>query len=383
MPLIKNKNKIWTIFAISLIILLSSLWWLNRTNRIESFTMNEDASPYSNIADAVNMRSQASIVNYLESTNAPRSLMDKIQLETYNPDVMITDKTIYVSDPTWTGISSSMKGTADYNLDEIATDILNKNPRQKFKWDKVFIDMTQNKDQTITAVRVPGMPAFLTNDACNKNGLLNSDFKEDICKTYAGNPTMIQEKCKLLSPENCKIPSCCVLIKGGQCVAGNQFGPTFVSENGIDIDFSYFYHKNECYGNCGTAQNYKVACGGYENSSTGISKECMVQMFNNYGCPNSTPDAFINDTMVHAYSQTSKQYVDDYIKKSVGIIRGTKTEESYKLCYGNAENTNGSGEFDNLVGTSLVETGLNFANLDIANASPDALENYTPPKRPA
>lgn len=335
MPLSKNKNKIWTIFAISLIILLSSLWWVNRASAIETFTMNSDDWPYSNIADAVNMRGQTNIVNYLESTTAPHSLLDTIQLKTYNPAVTaIADKTIYVNDPTWTGISSNTKGTADYNLNEIATDILNQNPQQKIKWDQVFIDATQEK--TISSLWVPANPAFLTNDACNKNGLLNSDYKKDMCKTYDGNPEMIQEKCKQLSPENCKIPSCCVLIKGGQCVAGNQFGPTFVSENGIDIDFSYFYHKNECYGNCKTAQNYKLACGGYVNSSTGISKDCMVQLFNNYGCPNSKPDAFINDTMVQAYSKTTKKYVEDYIKKSVGIIRDTNTEESYKLCYGNA-----------------------------------------------
>jgi hypothetical protein len=375
-----SKNKIWTIFAISLIILLSSLWWLNRTSMPEAFTMNEDASLYANIADEVNMRAQTSIVSYLESSTAPYSLLDEIQLETYNPDVLIADKTIYVSDPTWSGISSSMKGTADYNLDEIATDILNNNPQQKVKWDEVFIDTTPNESQTITAVRVPGIPAFLTNDACNKNGLLNSDFKEDICKTYAGNAEMIQEKCKKLSPENCKIPSCCVLIKGSQCVAGNQFGPIFASENGVDIDFSYFYHKNKCYGKCGTAEEYRVACGGYENSSTGVSKECMVKMFNNYGCPNPNPDALINDNMVQAYSLTTKQYVDDYIKKSVDTILWTDTEESYNLCYGKDE----TSTVPSLAGTGASVEGKSLVDpTSLANASPDDLKNYTPPKTPS
>lgn len=52
-----------------------------------------------------------------------------------------------------------------------------------------------------------------------------------------------------------------------------------------------------------------------------------------------------------------------------------------------------TGKFDNLVGASLLETGLNFtnrdignidiANIDIANATPDSLQKYTPPNMPA
>jgi hypothetical protein len=374
MPLSKNKKKIWTIFGISLVILLSSLWWLNMTTPVEAFTLGTDASPYSNIGDQVNMRAQTSNVNYLESTAAPLSLLDEIQLETYNPDVLLADRTIYVSNPTWAGISSSMKGTADYSLDEIATDILNQNPEQKLKWSEVYIDTTKNNDQSITAVRVPGIPEFLNNDACNVKSLLNSDYTTDICETYANDPIKLNAKCKALTADNCNIPNCCVLLSGNNCVAGNRNGPMFSSENGIDIDYSYFHYKNKCYGDCGKGLKYKAACSSYLTNSTGVSKDCMIQMFNNYGCPNPSPDALINDSMVQEYSETTKRYVDDYIKKSVNTILWTDTEESYNLCYGKDETSTvqslaGTGE--SVEGKSLIDP------IALANASPDDLKNYT------
>jgi hypothetical protein len=111
-------------------------------------------------------------------------------------------------------------------------------------------------------------------------------------------------------------------------------GPVFLTENGKEVDVNYYYYKDKCYGNCASADTYAAACGGYTANSTGISKECMIQTFNNYGCPNPNPDALINDNMVNAYSKTSKQYVDNYIKKAVDVLSNTYTDESNALCNG-------------------------------------------------
>jgi len=160
----------------------------------------------------------------------------------------------------------------------------------------------------------------IINDSCSTKGILHSDYKEDICEKYGRNPRKLDEKCKSMSVTNCKIPNCCVLLDGKQCRAGNTNGPLFLTDKGKDIDFSFYYNKQKCYGQCDPNFNPLKKCDKYLHNSVGISKDCMTQMFNNFGCSNPEPDYFINDDMIKKYSLSSRKYVENHIKSEVGNL---------------------------------------------------------------
>ena len=301
------------ILGIISIILIGILYWLQRSTIRET---------YRNLGDGEHMRAQTGIVNYLESSNNP-SLMETIQMATYDPSILANDKTIYLQQKNSLDI---LKG--DYTLNDIATDIMNENA-DEIDWKNVYVD-----DSAASVLAVLSKPTTSIDTLYGKKGILNSEFKEDICAKYGNNFETLTKKCEELSGENCKLTDCCVLLNGTKCVAGSLSGPIFLTENGVEVDQNYYYYKDKCYGNCESADTYATACGAYTPDSTGISKECMIQTFNNYGCPNPSPDDLINDQMVKAYSQTSKQYVDNYIKKAVDVLYDTYDEASDTLCNG-------------------------------------------------
>jgi hypothetical protein len=306
------QNK-YLLLIIMNVILIGIFCLLYRTPIVETYT---------NIGDDEHMREQKSTVEYLESKESP-TLIDEIKIKAYDPSVFFGDKTIY----------NDQKNTfdpveGDYELNEIATDIMNEN-NNKIDWRHVYV----NDSSKVFAV-IPN-PSTSIDDLYGHKGLLNSDFKEDICTKYIGDLKTINKKCKQLSATNCKIPDCCVLLNGTKCVSGNINGPTFLTENGKSVDQLYFYHKDKCYGNCETSDTYADACGNYSKDSTGISKECMIQMFNNYGCPNPKPDSLINDQMVKDYKNTTMEYVGKYIKTAMDIMTKNYNNESDALCTGN------------------------------------------------
>jgi hypothetical protein len=57
-----------------------------------------------------------------------------------------------------------------------------------------------------------------------------------------------EENCKKLTKGNCTTVGCCVLLNGEKCVGGNESGPTYLSENGKDIDVQYYLYKDKCIG---------------------------------------------------------------------------------------------------------------------------------------
>jgi len=65
-------------------------------------------------------------------------------------------------------------------------------------------------------------------------------------------PEKIEEKCNKLDGDTCAATSCCVLIGGQKCVAGNQRGPYMKSHyNDTDIlNRSKYFYGGRCYGNC-------------------------------------------------------------------------------------------------------------------------------------
>jgi hypothetical protein len=57
----------------------------------------------------------------------------------------------------------------------------------------------------------------------------------------------INKKCKSLSDKNCSLVNCCVFLNGEKCVGGSSSGPTYLSENGENIDVKYYRHKTKVF----------------------------------------------------------------------------------------------------------------------------------------
>lgn len=61
--------------------------------------------------------------------------------------------------------------------------------------------------------------------------------------------------CKKMTNKTCKMSSFCVLLNNNKCVGGDEFGPTYLTDNNKKVDFQYYTHKNKCYGNCSSKNN--------------------------------------------------------------------------------------------------------------------------------
>lgn len=84
----------------------------------------------------------------------------------------------------------------------------------------------------------------------------NTDLKYDnaasFCTSHDNLPSgsNLEEACNKLTNENCSSVSCCVLVNGEKCVAGDAEGPTFKTEaNGSKHNVDFYYYQNKCYGN--------------------------------------------------------------------------------------------------------------------------------------
>ena len=309
------------------------------------------------------MRRQTSLVNYLESSDNP-SIIDTIRINAYDRDIGKYNRSIFVSDPTIVGKNPNIIGDdADYSLGQVTVDIMNKNPTPNLDWSKVSVKDKKKEDKTINMLKKIVEPPVLS-DACSKKGLLNSSFKDDICVKYMGNNVALNEKCQELSGDNCKIPDCCVLVNGSKCIAGSINGPTFLTEDGETSDYSYYFHKNKCYGDCIEAKNLSTACDVYSAGSRGVSKECMIQMFNDYGCPNKNPDTFINENMAQSLRKTSKRFVQTYIKSAVNTLKQTSDPEGYMICRGGGDSSSTINNTESeTVTETIADTSTDYSNL--------------------
>jgi hypothetical protein len=54
--------------------------------------------------------------------------------------------------------------------------------------------------------------------------------------------------CKKLTKDNCTTVGCCLLLNGEKCVGGDESGPTYLNEDGKDIDVQYYIYKGDCKG---------------------------------------------------------------------------------------------------------------------------------------
>ena len=272
-------------------------------------------------------------------------------------------KTRYIAD----SLGGAVDSTVDFGMDQIEfvdeavssqlEDVLDAISEKKEippQWRDFYGDgeMEINND---VYTEVPDTTNII-NDTCSTKGFLYSDYKDDFCNKYKNNPETINKMCKKMSITNCKIPSCCVLLDGKKCVAGNTSGPLFLTENGKDVDYIFYTNKNRCYGNCNVSADDLNECNKYKHNSIDISKKCMVQMFNRFGCSNPDPDYFINDKMVKDMSLSSKSYVENSIKEEVTkIVKDKYDLDNIIKCKGKPFVINKYREFNSLIPTTMKD----------------------------
>ena len=69
------------------------------------------------------------------------------------------------------------------------------------------------------------------------------------CEKFRGSSGSLNDECAKLTDKNCGATSCCVLVNGKKCAAGNADGPTFnTDKNGKTKNLDYYYYQNKCYG---------------------------------------------------------------------------------------------------------------------------------------
>jgi hypothetical protein len=79
-----------------------------------------------------------------------------------------------------------------------------------------------------------------------------SKVPEGVCKVFKDTPSKIEEYCAKMDANVCASTSCCVLLGGSKCVAGNKDGPSFqghYSDTSL-MDKDRYYYNGSCYGNC-------------------------------------------------------------------------------------------------------------------------------------
>ena len=72
------------------------------------------------------------------------------------------------------------------------------------------------------------------------------------CSFNKNSNTNTEAACLKIDKNTCASTSCCVLLGGEKCVAGNENGPT-IKSNYSDVylkNKDFYFHQGKCYGNC-------------------------------------------------------------------------------------------------------------------------------------
>jgi archaellum component FlaF (FlaF/FlaG flagellin family) len=108
-----------------------------------------------------------------------------------------------------------------------------------------IINFNLNTEETNKkVVQIVNIEALQNNN--DTNTTINLNPVSDFCKSSSDS---LKTSCSKLTKKNCNTTTCCVMLNGEKCVAGNQDGPTFKTESGEDINIDYYYYQNKCYGN--------------------------------------------------------------------------------------------------------------------------------------
>jgi hypothetical protein len=103
-----------------------------------------------------------------------------------------------------------------------------------------------NYEDSVFLSRSTYMPTYtpVTNTASAMGGF---------CEQSKANPQLIEQTCGTIDLDKCASTSCCVLLGGSKCVAGNESGPTMKANYGdrTVVNRDVYYYQGKCYGNCG------------------------------------------------------------------------------------------------------------------------------------
>ena len=106
----------------------------------------------------------------------------------------------------------------------------------------------------------PHIPKQKQNDIETMDTMSKETLAKSFCTNYRGRSGVLNTECEKLTETNCGLTSCCVWASPGKCVAGNERGPTFnTDEQGKTKPLDYYYYKNKCYGaKCGSSFTKKL-----------------------------------------------------------------------------------------------------------------------------
>ena len=106
-------------------------------------------------------------------------------------------------------------------------------------------DTTETETDTTTETEDTSQPVPPP-EPSKPDTTMNMSPVDNFCKSSSDS---LKESCTKLTKKNCNETSCCIMLNGKKCVAGNQDGPTFQTDSGEDITVDYYYYQNKCYGN--------------------------------------------------------------------------------------------------------------------------------------
>ena len=112
----------------------------------------------------------------------------------------------------------------------------------------IFMDVINinlnTEESNKKVVQVVNIEALQNNTDINTT--INLNPISDFCKSSSDS---LKTSCGKLTKKKCNSTTCCIMLNGEKCVAGNEDGPTFKTESGEDINIDYYYYQNKCYGN--------------------------------------------------------------------------------------------------------------------------------------
>ena len=80
------------------------------------------------------------------------------------------------------------------------------------------------------------------------------------CNKYRSDTAQLEQHCNAINNETCAATTCCVLLGGQKCVAGNQNGPIMKNNysDAMVANKDLYYYQGRCYGNCPNAPQFPV-----------------------------------------------------------------------------------------------------------------------------
>lgn len=92
-----------------------------------------------------------------------------------------------------------------------------------------------------------GMNAYI-----NRPVYETSSQGSGICNTYKNDINALEDKCNSIDNDTCAATTCCVLLGGQKCVAGDKYGPSLKSNYSdfMIVNKDFYYYQGKCHGNC-------------------------------------------------------------------------------------------------------------------------------------